>query len=160
MLFSSVSNLSASFRRFSFFRTLFRRASSRRTSFHRASFLKMPFSLKASLTVETALLMPLILLVIFSVIYFDFYEMNLVVCHSAAIEQAISGKSDEELPLIAAPKMSRRSSDSKTKRTVSFQSDTYASPYSHTLRSQSVEAAYSYVSPTAFIRKARLITDN
>ena len=110
--------------------------------------------LRASATIETALLMPLILLVIFAVISLDFFTVSAVTCRSAACEQAVSGKVYEDLFLPGSEAAVRSGKDGEAVRTVEFSSGT-AMIYGSRRFQIKEEAVYKKVRPVKLVRVSR-----
>ena len=110
--------------------------------------------LKASATIETALLAPLILLVIFAVITLDFFTVSAVTCRSASCEQAVSGKVYEDLFLPGSAAASRSGGDDESLRTVKFASET-AMIYGTRRFAIEEEAVYKKVHPVKAVRVSR-----
>jgi hypothetical protein len=109
---------------------------------------------QASATIETALLMPLILLVIFTAIGLDLYTISRTTCESAACEQAVSGKVYEDLFLPGSEAASRSGHDTSDERSVSFESGT-KTVYGHYSWPIREEAVYRKYHPVKGIRVSR-----
>ena len=110
---------------------------------------------RAYFTVETALLTPVILLVIFAVIYSDLHILNRTLCRSAAVEQAVSGKVDDALPLMLAEAPVRRQTETSAARRVAFESATRITISSSLTLPIASSADYRKVQPTGVIRHLR-----
>ena len=108
----------------------------------------------ASVTIETALLMPVILLVIFSIISLDLYMISRVTCESAACEQAVSGKAFEDLFVPGSAPAVRAENDSESVRQVTFSSET-AAVYGRFRWPVEASASYKKVYPVKGIRQSR-----
>jgi len=109
---------------------------------------------QASFTIEAALLMPLIFLVIFTSISLDFFSMSRVTCVSAACEQAVTGKIYEDLFLPGSAPASRSGQETQDVRNVRFSSKT-AAIYGRFVWPIEAEAAYRKVHPVKGIRVSR-----
>jgi hypothetical protein len=109
---------------------------------------------RASFTIEAALLIPCILLVIFAVFYLNFHVCSRACLSAAACEQAISGHDPENPELFAAVNLSRMKEENGKTRTVSFAADTIAL-YGGWKWSISEKGEYAVVDPVSFIRKLR-----
>ncbi|MDO4477432.1 MAG: pilus assembly protein [Lachnospiraceae bacterium] len=112
---------------------------------------------KASATVETAMVIPVILIVVFGLLYLDFHTQNSMVCLSAAAEQAISGQTHEDLVTFGNRPV-RGISEDAASRTVSFETSirTIYGAYQRTSRH---EASYDKLYPVSFIRKMKTVGD-
>ena len=113
-------------------------------------------ALQGSMTIEMVLLIPLILTVIFGLLYFDFYTQNKVTVLCAAVEQAISGNEYDDIFLIGGANSERTSSESKSKRQVSFTSETSA-VYGEFAWEINETAAYEILYPTDFVWKIKTL---
>ena len=113
-------------------------------------------ALQGSMTIEMALLIPLILTVIFGLLYFDFHTQNKVTVLCAAVEQAISGNEYDDIFLIGGANSERTSSESKSKRQVSFTSETNA-VYGGFAWEINETAAYEILYPTDFVWKIKTL---
>lgn len=113
-------------------------------------------SLRASFTVETALLFPMLLLVILSVIYLSAHVHNRTYLLSAACEQAISGEERPLISLFASSDIKRDESESDDLRAVSYSSSTKGiwRIFNWDI---SEKAEYRILDPTVFIRKVNAI---
>ncbi len=111
-------------------------------------------STAGSFTVEAALLMPLILMVILSAIYLTAHTANRASLAAFACEQAISGHAQKTPELFAAGKVTRKETDTEKERSVTYLSNTvYFS--GETIWEMEVAAVYKKVKPVSFIRKIR-----
>ncbi|HUM84657.1 MAG TPA: hypothetical protein PLN48_12930 [Lachnospiraceae bacterium] len=107
---------------------------------------------KASFTIEMALIMPVILLVVFSGIYLMAHVRNRAFLTASACEQAVSGHDPETPALFAAVDPARSKEDSEERRTVSFKAGTiYFS--GQALWDIKAEGTYEKIKPVTFIRK-------
>ena len=77
-----------------------------------------------SFTVEAALIFPVIMLVILSVIYIDVHLMNSNIFTCLACEQAVTGNDTKPSSSFALKDIEREVKDSKSERTVSFRTGT------------------------------------
>lgn len=110
---------------------------------------------KASFTIESALLMPLILIVLISLIYLDIHVQNQNCLLSAACEQAVSGHDVGLLELFGALNL-KRGKDEDTSRRVSYSADTIA-VYGGWKWSIKEEGTYEIVKPVQLIRKIQAV---
>ena len=112
--------------------------------------------LRASFTVETALLFPMLLLVILSVIYLNTHLHNRTYLLSAACEQAISGEERPLISLFASSDIKRDENESDDLRTVSYSSSTKGiwRIFNWDI---SEKAEYRILDPTVFIRKTHML---
>lgn len=112
-------------------------------------------SLRASLTVETALLMPLIFAAVFSCVFLTFQYHNTAAMTANAAEAAITGR-QQELPSYAgAGSVSLSIDDQKRKRTASVLGHTssWLFPDDDMVCTQT----YQKVNPTRLLRRLRLL---
>ena len=109
---------------------------------------------KASFTIEAALLMPCILLVLFGLFYLNFHVRNRAALTAASCEQAITGHDPENPDLFGAMNLSRSKSENESSRTVSFSADTIAL-YGNWKWSISEKAEYLIADPVKLIRQIR-----
>ena len=79
---------------------------------------------KGSFTVEAALIFPVILIVILSVMYIDIHLMNTNIFACLACEQAITGNETQPSSSFALKTPERLVSDSENERSVSFNTGT------------------------------------
>ena len=111
---------------------------------------------RAVMTVELALLTPLILTVIFAILYLDFHTQNRVTMQCAAVEQAVSGNEYEDILLMGGAAAERTASENAGKRQVSF-SSRIESVYGGFLWDSSAEAEYELMYPVDFIWKVKTV---
>jgi hypothetical protein len=109
---------------------------------------------QASFTIEAALLMPCILLVLFSVFYLNFHVRNRAYLSAASCEQAVTDHDPENPDLFAAMNLSRSKEDGEEFRSVAFAADTIAL-YGGWKWSISEKGQYRIVKPVSFIWKLR-----
>lgn len=110
---------------------------------------------RASLTIETALLMPLIFAAVFSCVFLTFQYHNASAMTSNAAETAITGK-QQELPSYAgAGSVSLQIDDQKKKRisSVSGHISSWLSPGGDMTCTQT----YQKVNPTRLLRRIQLM---
>ena len=86
--------------------------------------MKMKYKSKGSLTVEAALLMPVIFLVFFMCLYLTVHIHNRVWIGAYAAEQAVSGRIQPDPKLLFAGKMSSERSESGSARSVMIRGET------------------------------------
>lgn len=113
--------------------------------------------LTASFTVELALLFPVIMLVILSVLYIDAQYMNSSCFKSLACEQSISGRDSGYNSYFALKSVKRSEDDTENERTVTFDTGTKGI-YSIFDFDINVSATYKKIYPASVIRNARLIS--
>ena len=109
---------------------------------------------RASFTVETALLMPVLIFAIVMSVYLTVHVMNRTVLASSCAEQAVSGHTQEVNVLFASGAVSWKRTDDENTRTVSAQAATLHYSGSELWRSDSV-ATYQKIRPVTAIRIAR-----
>ena len=80
---------------------------------------------QASLTIEAALIAPLLILSVMGVLYLSFHLHNRTCLYASAAEQAISGHKQEDLSYFGMQNVNRGGSESKNHRTVRFTSGTW-----------------------------------
>ena len=111
---------------------------------------------KASFTVEASLLMPLVLLVIFAVLYLDFHVQNRNVILASACENAITGHDRDPLVLMGTEGADKTLEDDGKKRTVSYSLVT-SSVYGGYAWEAASSAEYVICDPVSLIREARTL---
>jgi hypothetical protein len=111
--------------------------------------------LAASLTVETALLMPIIFLTVFSCVFLTFQYHNAAAMTANAAETAITGKQQEFPDYIGAGKITLTIDDKRKERTssVSGRVSSWLNPGKDMTCSQT----YKKVNPSHMIRKIQVI---
>ena len=80
---------------------------------------------QASLTIEAALIAPLLILSVMGVLYLSFHLHNRTCLYASAAEQAISGHKQEDPSYFGMQNVNRGGSESKSHRTVRFTSGTW-----------------------------------
>ena len=80
---------------------------------------------KASMTVEAALIAPLLLFSVFGILYLSFHLHNGAVLYCSAAEQAISGHVQEDPSFFGMNSVKREGTESKNNRKISFSSGTW-----------------------------------
>ena len=112
----------------------------------------------ASFTVETALLMPLVLLVLTAAIMLCFFIAGRSVCTARACEQAVTGR-DAEFPApCGITDIRRAAEDKKSSRTVRFEGGTFPETGLFAWRFDT-EAVYRKYYPAQWIRRLRAARD-
>ena len=109
---------------------------------------------RASFTIETALLMPVLIFAIIMSVYLTVHVMNRSVLASSCVEQAVSGRSQEVNVLFASGAVSWKRADDENARTVSAQAATLHYSGSELWQSEST-ATYQKIRPVTAIRIAR-----
>ena len=109
---------------------------------------------RASLAVETALLMPVLIFALIMSVYLTVHVMNRTVLASSCAEQAVSGRSQEVNVLFASGAVSWKRADDENARTVSAQAATLHYSGSELWQSEST-ATYQKIRPVTAIRIAR-----
>lgn len=106
----------------------------------------------ASFTIETALIMPVIIFTLLMSFYFTVHEMNRAVLSLSCGEQAVSGQVQNPQVLFAAGEVSFRRDDSEKERNISVTSGTVKYT-GETLFTISESASYEKARPVSRIRK-------
>ena len=86
---------------------------------------KWEFCLRASFTVETALIMPIVIFTVFMSVYITAHIHNRAYLTARAAEQAISGRERETPAFFAGGEIIVSGKDSKTERVVSGEAGTF-----------------------------------
>ena len=112
-----------------------------------------PFA-EGSVTVETALVMPLLLVTVLSVLYLTIHVRNGCCITSSCIEQAISGRTQKDPDLFFSGGIERADEESSSQRTVSMSAETiYFS--GQVLWSTGSKRTYKKYYPVSYLRKIR-----
>lgn len=106
--------------------------------------------IKASFTVELSLLIPLIFFIIFGLIYYDFLTQNRISAYCSAAEQAISGKTYENILTVGGEAVNYHAEENASVRKVRFSSG-LRSAYGSLFREWTEEAEYQRLYPVDFI---------
>lgn len=109
----------------------------------------------ASLTVETALLMPIIFLTVFSCIFLTFQYHNAAAMTANAAETAITGKQQEFPNYVGAGKVTLVMDDKKKERTSSVSG--LISSWLNPGGTMNCSQTYKKVNPVHMLRKIRAI---
>lgn len=110
--------------------------------------------LRGSVTVETALVMPVLLLAIMSSLYLTIHVRNGTIMTSSCIEQAISGRVQKNPALFFAGDIERGEEESASQRTISMKGATYY--FSGQLLWESAsKRTYKKFYPVTYLRKIR-----
>ena len=109
---------------------------------------------RASFTIETALLMPVLIFAIIMSVHLTVHVMNRTVLASSCVEQAVSGRSQEVNVLFASGAVSWKRADDENARTGSAQAATLHYSGSELWQSEST-ATYQKIRPVTAIRIAR-----
>lgn len=110
--------------------------------------------IRGSVTVETALIMPVLLLAILSSLYLAIHVRNGTCMTASCIEQAISGRTQKNPALFFAGEIERSQEESASQRTVSMKGATYY--FSGQLLWESAsERTYRKFYPVTYLRKIR-----
>lgn len=112
-----------------------------------------PFSC-GSVTIETSLIMSVILLVILSSLYLTMHVHNGTCMTASCIEQAISGRQQDIPPLFFAGNVERGEEESSSQRTVSMSSATFYFS-GQFLWQDSSKRTYKKYYPVTYLRKIR-----
>lgn len=115
---------------------------------------KRRMSLRASFTVEAALIMPLVIFTVFMALYLAFHVHNRTWLASRAGEQAISGHEQELPSLMAASGTTGSLSDSAAQRTASYSTGT-AWYTGSVLWTEDIFRTYNKSRPIKLLRKAK-----
>ena len=111
---------------------------------------------RAAFTVEAALIMPVILMVILSVLYLCMHVHNRNYLISYAVEQSISGHVQPDPPLLFSSDISVSRTDGGNMRTVSYAAGTVY--YNgRKLYSISEHAGYRKVKPVTYLWRMRSV---
>ena len=108
------------------------------------------------LTVELALLMPILFFAIIAMVCADFLLLNKTVLAAQAQEMAVSGTAREAYLPVSAAKVGKETAESKKRRTVTLSAE--GSLPGQTVQ-LSEEAAYVIVRPTALLRQAAAVKE-
>ena len=109
---------------------------------------------EGSVTVETALVMPLLLVTILSVLYLTIHVRNGCCITSSCIEQAISGRTQRGPALFFSGNIERTDEESSSQRTVSMSAETiYFS--GQVLWGTGSKRTYKKYYPVSYLRKIR-----
>lgn len=109
---------------------------------------------RASVTVEAALIMPVVLFTIFMALYLAFHVHNRTWLSSRAGEQAISGHEQELPSLMAGTGITGSLKDTASQRTASYRAGT-AYYTGSVLWSEDIFRTYNKSRPLKLLRKAR-----
>ncbi len=107
-----------------------------------------------SVTIETSLIMSVILLVILSSLYLTMHVHNGTCMTASCIEQAISGRQQDIPPLFFAGNAERGEEESSSQRTVSMSSATFYFS-GQFLWQDSSKRTYKKYYPVTYLRKIR-----
>lgn len=113
---------------------------------------------KASLTIETALIMPVIIFTLVMSVYLTAHEMNRSVLCLSCAEQAISGHEQDPRVLFAAGEVSWNRNDSEQSRHISVTSETVKYT-GENLFAITESASYEKSRPVSRIRKWQALRD-
>lgn len=80
--------------------------------------------LKASLTVEAAMIAPVLMTAVFLLLYLTAHVHNRSCLYALAAEQAVSGRAQEDPSLFAMAELKVQRSDSKKERVISYKAGT------------------------------------
>ncbi|MDO4620824.1 MAG: pilus assembly protein [Lachnospiraceae bacterium] len=110
------------------------------------------------MTVEAALVMPVVLAVILTSLWFCFHVYNRTVLALSCGEQAVSGHEQEAPMLVAAGEVKISREDSVKERSIGGESETiwYAPDNRHVIAEKST---YQKVKPVAFMRRAYAVIE-
>lgn len=111
--------------------------------------------LAASLTVETALLMPIIFLTVFSCVFLTFQYHNAAAMTANAAETAITGKQQEFPNYVGAGRITLAIDDKKKERTSSVSG--LISSWLNPGGSMTCSQTYKKVNPTHILRKIQAV---
>lgn len=111
---------------------------------------------RAAFTVEAALIMPVILMVLLSVLYMCLHVHNRNYLMASAVEQAISGHEQQDPALPFSADISSARTDGGNLRTVSFSAETVYYT-GRRLYSISRHAGYRKVKPVTYLWKMRAV---
>ncbi len=109
---------------------------------------------RASVTVEAALLMPVVIFTVFMALYLAFHVHNRTWLSSRAGEQAISGHEQELPSLMAGAGITGSLKDTASQRTSSYHTET-AYYTGSVLWSEEIFRTYNKTRPLRLLRKAR-----
>lgn len=109
---------------------------------------------RGSVTIETALIMPVLLLTILSSLYLTIHVRNGAVMTASCIEQAISGRDQENPAVFFSGTIERGTEESSSQRTVSMSGSTYYYT-GQLLWETSSERTYKKYYPVTYLRKIR-----
>ena len=107
-----------------------------------------------SVTIETSLIMSVILLVILSSLYLTMHVHNGTCMTASCIEQAISGRQQNNPLLFFAGNVERGEEESSSQRTISMSSATFYFS-GHLLWQDSSKRTYKKYYPVTYLRKIR-----
>lgn len=114
--------------------------------------------IKAAFTVEAALIMPVVLMVILSLVYLCMHVHNRNYLLSYAAEQSISGHEQPDPPLIFSTEVSAGRTDGGNMRTVSYKAGTVYYT-GRRLYSIAEQAGYRKVKPVSYIWKMSAVKE-
>ena len=106
----------------------------------------------ASLTIEAALIAPLLILSVMGVLYLSFHLHNRTCLYASAAEQAISGHKQDDPSYFGMQSVSRGGSESKSHRTVRFTSGTW-NFNGEKMYAIEEEAEYKIIRPVKTVRR-------
>ena len=109
---------------------------------------------RASITIEAALIMPVVIFTVFMALYLAFHVHNRTWLSSRAGEQAISGHEQELPSLMAGAGITGTLTDSTSQRTASYHADT-AYYTGSVLWSEDIFRTYNKTRPLKVLRKAK-----
>ncbi|MDO4804056.1 MAG: hypothetical protein Q4A32_04470 [Lachnospiraceae bacterium] len=109
---------------------------------------------QASVTVEAALIMPVLLLTILSSLYLTMHVRNGTCMTASCIEQAISGRDQENPALFFAGEVERNKEESDSQRKISMSAGTFYFSGQLLWRTSS-ERIYKKYYPVTYLRKIR-----
>ncbi|MBP3878723.1 MAG: pilus assembly protein [Lachnospiraceae bacterium] len=112
--------------------------------------MKKNYTLTGSLTVETALLMPVLFLVVFMCIYLTVHIHNRMWIGAYAAEQAVSGRVQPDPELLFSGKMTSERSESDRQRSVHISGETVYFN-GQTLWSTDASAQYEICRPVPYL---------
>ncbi len=117
---------------------------------------KMKYRLSGSLTVETALIMPVIFLVVFMSLYLTIHIHNRIWIGAYAAEQAVSGHIQPDPALLFAGKITAERSESDSERSVLIRGETVYFN-GQTLWSADASAHYDICRPVPYLWKMKAV---
>ena len=109
---------------------------------------------RGSVTIETALIMPVLLLTILSSLYLTIHIRNGVCMTASCIEQAISGRQQSNPALFFSGNFSKSEEESSSQRTISMSAATFYFS-GQLLWETSSKRTYRKYYPVTYLRKIR-----
>ena len=109
---------------------------------------------RGSVTIETALVMPVLLMTVLSSLYLTMHIHNGTMITASCIEQAVSGRDQENPALFFAGTVNRKVDESSSERSVSIQAGTVYFSGQFLWKTES-KRTYKKYYPVTYLRKIR-----